>query len=60
MQFLIVDNVSHNAIIGTDELNKNGMIINYLNRYLKTGEEVITISKYYKEVGGNEKKIIII
>lgn len=52
MQFLIVDNMSHDAIIGTDELDKNGIIIDYLNGQLQIGDEVVL---FYKDSTGIEK-----
>lgn len=45
MQFLLVNNMSHEAIIGTDELNKNGVIIDYLKGIIQINEEVIQFNQ---------------
>lgn len=43
MQFLIVDKMSHDEIIGTNELDKNGT-----SRQLQIGEELISFYKVGK------------
>lgn len=49
MQFLIVDQMSHDAVIGTNELDKNAVIIDYVNGQLEIDGEIIKFCKENKD-----------
>lgn len=42
--------MTHNAVIGTDELSNDNIIIDQLNWHFQTGDEIISFYEENKEV----------
>lgn len=50
INFVIVDNINYDIVLGNDELDRQGILIDYLNGHLQIGKEVI---KFKKEIIDN-------
>lgn len=55
MQFLIIENMEYYAVIGTDELDRNNVIIDYLKGQIQIENEFIKFEKDEKQQFGEEK-----
>lgn len=57
MQFLLVKNLSYDAILGTDELDRKGIIIDYNNGNIQIAEELIPFIKINDKLETDQNKL---